>query len=488
MQKYTLDRHEQRQLPLAFSARMRSLSFQQRLFLLLGLGSVSAGLWWQRDAALSMIIMAFQLGFLMLAAFRIVLVIASRQVTREPPATASPLPTYTILAALHDEAEVLPQLVQRLAEIDYPGDRLQGMLLIEAHDAMTLEAAERCDRPPWLTVVVVPPGQPLTKPRALNHGLELASGTLLTVYDAEDHPDPGQLRAAVASFAACSHGRMACLQAPLRIRRPDNIMPESAFLHRQFAVEYASLFEVTLPGLAKLGLPFPLGGTSNHFRTEILRAVGGWDAFNVTEDADLGFRLWRQGWGLGVMTCPTHEVPPNTLEDWLPQRTRWLKGFMQTWGVHTRTLCGLGFAGLGALTLTIGGTLASASIHALAVSWLLASVMISVFAGQSPMPPAFAVSVMILGTAAAWLSGQIGVRRAGVPYTAHDMIMSPIYWSLMSLAFTHAAWRLMVEPFAWNKTRHRPDPVEVEPNSLQAGRQQAGPPNQHHASSPFANS
>ncbi|WP_246347732.1 glycosyltransferase family 2 protein [Brevundimonas variabilis] len=459
------------ELPLRFSARMRSLSFLQRLVVLVVLGSFGASLWWQRDVTLSLVMVATQIGFLILAAFRIVLVIVSRQRSDAPVEDSHPLPVYTILAALHDEADIVPQLIRRLAAIDYPQDRLQGMLLIEAHDTPTLTAAESAPRPDWLEVVIVPPGDPMTKPRALNHDLRLSTGDLLTVYDAEDHPDPGQLREAAARFSDSPDSRLACLQAPLRISAPHETSRDSAFLHRQFAVEYASLFEVTLPGLARLGMPFPLGGTSNHFRIDVLRAAGGWDPFNVTEDADLGFRLWRQGWHLGIMTRPTHEVPPNALKDWLPQRTRWLKGFMQTWGVHTRTLSGLGFAGLVALTVTIGGTLASAGLHALAVSWLLATVMISLLAGLPPIPPAFAVSVMILGTAAAWLSGQIGARRAGVPYSANDMIMSPIYWSLMSLAFAHAVWRLVVEPFTWDKTPHRPDPVTFDVHCVHAGRQ-----------------
>ena len=456
------------ELPVELSARMRSLSFSQRLMVLLVVGPLLGGLWLCPQPTLGAIIVTVQLGFLVLAGFRIVLILASQGLLLPPVLSEANTPPYTVLAALHDEADVVPQLVSRLAAIDYPVNRLQGMLLIETHDTATLAAAKAAARPDWLDVVIVPPGRPMTKPRALNHGLGRATGDFLTVYDAEDHPDPRQLREAVARFASSPDHRLACLQAPLRIRGG---LPGHAFLQRQFAIEYASLFEVTLPGLSRLGLPFPLGGTSNHFRTEVLREVGGWDPFNVTEDADLGFRLWRQGWHLGVMTSPTHEAPPHALEDWLPQRTRWLKGYMQTWGVHTRTFCGLGLAGLGSLTLTVGGTLASAGVHALAVSWLVATVLISTLAGLSPIPPAFAVSVMILGTAAAWLSGQIGARRAGVPYSANDMVMSPVYWSLLTLAFAHAAWRVLVEPFTWDKTRHRPDPVHVDVNCEHAGRQ-----------------
>ncbi len=377
------------------------------------------------------------------------------------------------MVALHDEVEVMDQLVARLSEIDYPHDRLQGLLLVETHDLETIQAARMADRPDWLDVVVVPPGTPLTKPRALNHGLSLATGQFLTVYDAEDDPDPLQLREAAARFAASPDARLACLQAPLRIRRLDDTMPRSAFLHRQFAVEYAALFEVTLPGMARLGLPFPLGGTSNHFRTDVMRSLGGWDAFNVTEDADLGFRLWRNGWRQGLMQRPTYEVPPNELEDWLPQRTRWLKGFMQTWGVHTRNARGLGVRGALALLMTLGSTLAAAAAHALALAWLASSVLIAIAAGLSPGTPMFAVSVLILGTAAAVLINKIGAQRAHVPYDANDMVMSPVYWSLLTLAFCQAAWRLVTEPFAWDKTRHRPDPVAIQEATEDAGRRAA---------------
>ena len=265
---------------------------------ILGL-AVIACWWWYTTATLAVLELAVQSAFLACAGWRILLIIVSRSpISPAPPPET--LPTYTVMVALHDEVDVMDQLVARLSAIDYPHDRLQGMLLVEAHDLETVQAAQFADRPSWLEVVVVPPGIPLTKPRALNHGLSLASGDLLTVYDAEDDPDPLQLREAAARFAASADPRLACLQAPLRIRRLDDTMPRSAFLHRQFAVEYAALFEVTLPGLARLGLPFPLGGTSNHFRIDVLRALGGWDAFNVTEDADLGFRLWRHGWRLGV--------------------------------------------------------------------------------------------------------------------------------------------------------------------------------------------
>ncbi len=420
------------------------------------------------SAALAVIL--FQVGFLICAAWRVVIVLVSRR--RLPLAAEPPVwPRYTMLVALHDEARVMAQLIGRLARIDYPEDRLEAFLLLEAHDRDTIDAATLADRPAWMKVVIVPPGSPRTKPRALNHGLAQASGDLVTIFDAEDEPDPLQLREAASRFVADSAGRLACLQAPLRIRRLPGAAGATPFLDRQFAVEYAALFEVTLPAMARLGLPFPLGGTSNHFRLDALTSVGGWDAHNVTEDADLGFRLWRRGWRQSVLSRPTWEAPPGGLEDWLPQRTRWLKGFMQTWGVHTRNPASLGWRGGLSLVMTLGAAVAAAGLHALSVAWVTASVMVSLAAGLAPVTPAFAISVLILGAAAAWLHCAIGARRAGLDYTPADMVTAPLYWSLLSLAFVHAAWRLVREPHAWDKTPHRPDAPASE--TLDAGRQPA---------------
>ncbi|NBW08966.1 MAG: glycosyltransferase [Caulobacteraceae bacterium] len=433
-------------------------------------------------------VLAVQSGFVVLAVWRIATILISRNAAPAPPSgmmrPKGGWPRYTILAALHDEAEVVGQLIERLSRIDYPPDRLEAFLLLEADDEATITAAALAPRPHWMRIVIVPPGAPRTKPRALNHGLALARGDRITVYDAEDDPDPFQLREAACRFeadaTARSGGRLACLQAPLRIRRKDLDGHAAPFLDRQFAVEYAGLFEVALPALARLGLPFPLGGTSNHFRADALRAVGGWDAWNVTEDADLGFRLWRRGLRLGVLSRPTYETPPGDLTFWLPQRTRWLKGYMQTWGVHTRSPRGLGVRGAAALVLTLGAGLASAAIHAASLAWVAVAVLVAGVGGLSPETPVFALCVLVLGAAAAWLQGLVGAMRAHVPYGPVDMIAAPAYWSLLSLAFAHAAWRLIREPFTWDKTVHfRDEAPETEPEAdedfpaLDAGRKAA---------------
>ncbi|HYC98442.1 glycosyltransferase family 2 protein [Brevundimonas sp.] len=308
--------------PRASSAAWRGLSALQWIALAAAVTAVSALLWSRPAAAAPLAVAAAAAGFLTVSLWRMLLVVMSATPAGpRPDAGPGDLPPYTVLVALHDETEVVEQLVGRLARIDYPPDRLQGLLILEAHDHQTIAAALAARRPAWLDVFIAPPGAPGTKPRALNCALPHVTGALLTVYDAEDEPDPLQLREAAARFAGDAGGRLACLQAPLRIR-PGRRGPDgSPFLDRQFAAEYASLFETALPGMARLGLPFPLGGTSNHFRVDVLRAVGGWDAFNVTEDADLGFRLWSHGWRLGVITRPTWETPPGGLADWLPQRT-----------------------------------------------------------------------------------------------------------------------------------------------------------------------
>jgi hypothetical protein len=458
-------------------AAWRSVSSFQAAGLSLVLVVVIGGMVVWGKPAVGWMILGTQVGFVVLAVWRIATILLSRGGVPAPPdRSMRRWPRYTILAALHDEAEVVGQLIARLAEIDYPPDRLEAFLLLEADDAATIAAATLAVRPHWMRVVVVPPGTPRTKPRALNFGLARARGDLITIYDAEDDPDPFQLREAAARFASDASGRIACLQAPLRIRRKGRCDHAAPFLDRQFAVEYAGLFEVTLPALTRLGLPFPLGGTSNHFRADALRAVGGWDAWNVTEDADLGFRLWRRGWRLGVLSRPTWETPPGALELWLPQRTRWLKGYMQTWGVHTRTLNGLGVRGAVALALTLGAGLASAAIHAATLAWVMTAVLVAGVGGLSPGTPVFALCVLILGAAAAWLQGKIGAMRARVPYGPADMIAAPAYWSLLSLAFVHAAWRLIREPFAWDKTAHfrdaEPEPEDA-PVEVDAGRKAA---------------
>lgn len=454
--RFEASAHDRRvRLAMAESAAQPGLTRGQWIALsILALALVAAYTFYPRLTGLVLVLL-IGAGFLISALWRVLLVLTP---VRAADAVEDPMewPRYTVLAALHDEAAVVPQLIARLSRLDYPADKLEGFLLLEAHDRATITAASLCERPDWLHILVVPSGQPQTKPRALNWGLLHAAGDLVTVYDAEDDPDPLQLKAAATRFATAP-ASLACLQAPLRIRSRLRARTAAPFLDRQFAAEYAALFEVILPAMARLGLPFPLGGTSNHFRVDALRAVGGWDAWNVTEDADLGFRLWRHGWRLGTVSRPTYETPPERLEVWLPQRTRWLKGYLQTVIVHLRRPLELGPRGLLALTMTLGMALLAAVTHAPSLAWIISGVMISVRAGISPDLPLHALTILAMGAASAWLTCFVGAQRAGVRYGLVEMATAPAYWSLLTLALIQAIWRLIREPHVWDKTPHQPD-------------------------------
>ena len=372
---------------------------------------------------------------------------------RASPVAALPdglLPPYSVLVPIYREAGMVPQLVAALDALDYPLDRRQIMLLLEEDDAETQEAVRAHGLPASFGMLVGPPGYPQTKPRACNVALDHARGELLTIYDAEDRPDPQQLREAAARFAA-GPANLGCLQAPLRISN------SGGFLPAQFANEYAAQFELLLPAMARLQLPFPLGGTSNHLRMAALRQLGGWDAYNVTEDADLGFRLARAGWRLDVMNAPTWENAPEEMYSWLPQRTRWLKGYIQTLLAQARR-AGLRWRiwlGMGA---TLGLAIGSASVHLPAFAWLTVYGIFWCLGGPGPSLTPLDLTALVGGWTAAVATGALGAAKAGLPVRVQDALMAPIYWPLLTIAMVHAVFRAVLEPHHWDKTDHTPWP------------------------------
>ncbi|MBI4425313.1 MAG: glycosyltransferase, partial [Elusimicrobia bacterium] len=205
-------------------------------------------------------------------------VVGGGEEARPAPAGPAVLPVYTVLLPLYREANVLPRLLRSIERLDYPPDRLDVKLLIEADDSETARAAAGLEPRDWLEIVRVPQGSPKTKPRACNAGLARARGELVVVFDAEDRPEPAQLRMSVAAFSGLPPG-VACLQAKLNCYNA-----RRNALTRLFTLEYTAWFDLFLPGLYALGGPVPLGGSSNHFKTSALKALGGWDPFNVTED------------------------------------------------------------------------------------------------------------------------------------------------------------------------------------------------------------
>ncbi|MGB6350679.1 MAG: glycosyltransferase family 2 protein [Pseudolabrys sp.] len=242
-----------------------------------------------------------------------------------PPLSMMPdeeCPIYSVIAPLRGEARVVNQLLSGIEQLNYPAKKLDVILAVEADDQETRDAiTARSHRIP-ITVIPIPPTEPGTKPKALDVALPFARGMFTVIYDAEDRPERNQLRIALNAFRSAGDD-LACVQARLCMDT------DTSCLARYFTAEYAGHFDVFLPRLAALGLPIPLGGSSNHFRTETLREVGGWDPYNVTEDADLGMRLARFGYRCGVIDSTTYEEAPKDVRSWLNQRSRWFKGWMR---------------------------------------------------------------------------------------------------------------------------------------------------------------
>lgn len=400
--------------------------------------------------------LAVSLMFALVVAVRLAAAFAS---VTPAPAAALPdhaLPTYTVLTAVYNEAAVLPGLIAALSRIDYPKARLDINVLVEARDRSTLAALSRLRLPPHINVVIAPDGAPRTKPRALNVALPLARGELIVVYDAEDRPEPRQLRLAAARFAQAPP-EVACLQASLAI---DN--HAEGWLPQLFAIEYAALFDVLNPGLARLGWPTPLGGTSNHFRTDALRRCGGWDAWNVTEDADLGLRLARCGYRVETLASTTYEEAPREFAAWLGQRRRWQKGWMQTLKVHARQprrlMRELGLpravAGAGLVVGMVAAPLFGPAFWAVTLWQVMFGELLSPHGWLGWVKTTLAISVFAGGVLCALLPAVIGLRRRRRLGAAPWLALAPAYYALIGLAAWQGLLELVRKPFHWQKTAH----------------------------------
>ncbi len=368
-----------------------------------------------------------------------------------------PLPVYSVLVALYQETGVIERLVASLSRLDWPTSRIEIKLVCEADDPATIAEARRATAGlPQFEIVAVPPGEPRTKPKALNFVLPLCRGEFVALYDAEDEPDPGQLREAFQRFSN-GPGDLACLQAPLVVRNG-----QQNWLAGLFALEYAALFRRLLPWLARHRLPMPLGGTSNHFRRHCLTAVGGWDSHNVTEDADLGMRLYREGWTIGTLTRPTLEDAPERWPVWYRQRTRWTKGWLQTWLVHMRQprrlWRELGPVSFAVFQMLFVGMLASALIQPVFLVLVL-STLVSALNHGLPGGLAGLIFALDLFNATGGFIAFVALslpalnpeERAALPkYYA----LVHLYWLLIALASLRAVVQLARDPHRWEKTHH----------------------------------
>ncbi|GAC1402867.1 MAG: hypothetical protein NVSMB49_19560 [Ktedonobacteraceae bacterium] len=365
-------------------------------------------------------------------------------------------PCYTILCPLYHEAEVVPQFVQAMQKLNYPVDRLQILFLTELDDIATRLAIQSLRLPQHFSIITVPDGKPRTKPRACNYGLLQATGDYVVIFDAEDVPDPLQLKKAVIAFA--NQGKKtACVQAKLNFYNS-----EQNLLTRWFTAEYSLWFDLTLPGLQKLGVPLPLGGTSNHFRTHLLRELGAWDAYNVTEDCDLGLRMASYGYKTAVLDSTTYEEANSQFKNWIRQRSRWIKGYLQTYLVYMRhPQVYLRPERLGeflSLQLFVGGKTGVLFINPLMWALVVCYILlrpVNLYHVLFPGPVLYMGAIcLIFGNFFYIYSHLLGCMKRGHYGLVKWTLTIPIYWAMASVAAFIALQQLIFKPHYWEKTKH----------------------------------
>ena len=418
----------------------------------------AAAVWQFPSVVVSAILIFFSLFFISILSFKLLLMRRGWKVREAvtakcdiPLAEFANCPTYTVLVPLYKEAEAVPDLLKSLSALDYPPDRLDIKLITEFSDHATRQAIIAQKPDARFHLINVPSSLPQTKPKACNYALQFAAGEFVTIYDAEDAPSPSQLRHAVALFQA--YPEVGCLQACLNYYNA-----RENLLTRLFSLEYAMLFNVMLPALFSLNIPIPLGGTSNHVRRSVLEALGAWDAYNVTEDADLGVRLASEGYITLPFPSLTREEAPVTIKAWLKQRARWIKGYIQTWTVLARTPAirrlQLGNAGFWGIHFFIG----AASFSYMVSPFLWIATLCWLF-----LPPVFAIPLFVqyvcwftlaLSACVQWGSAAMMRREEEYAPSWFTILCWPAYFMLHSVASVRSLWQLVFAPYHWDKTTH----------------------------------
>lgn len=367
------------------------------------------------------------------------------------------LPIYSVLCPLYKEAHMLPHFVDAIEKMDWPKKKLDVLLLLEENDQETVIAAQEMGLPEYVRIVVVPHSMPKTKPKACNYGLSVAQGEYVVIYDAEDIPDPQQLKKAYLAFRK-SGPEVQCLQAKLNYFNPHQNM-----LTRFFTAEYSLWFDVILTGLQTINTSIPLGGTSNHFRTKELLELEGWDPFNVTEDCDLGVRLFKRGYRTAIIDSVTLEEANSDWKNWLRQRSRWIKGYMQTYLVHMRDpIAFVKENGIHALVfqLVVGGKIAFMLINPVLWITTIAYYVLNALVGptiQALFPPVifYMASIsLVFGNFLYLYYYMIGCAKRKHFWLMKYVLAVPFYWIMVSIAAAIAAYELFVKPHYWQKTNH----------------------------------
>jgi glycosyltransferase XagB len=441
----------------------RILSRGQRNFFLAVLALLVVGCVISLVDTITVLVAIITVVYVAAIIYRVVLFRASNQpgtteVVSDEEARAVPdhlLPIYTVLIPAYAEPEVINELIQRVSHFEYPPDRLDVKLLIEADDEPTIQAIYAAQPGDQFELVRIPPSDPRTKPKALNYGLTMARGEFVAIYDAEDEPEPLQLRRAVVALRRLGPD-VGCVQAKLSYH---NSMQN--IITKWFTIEYSLWFTFFLPGLASMDAPIPLGGTSNHFRRVVLQALGAWDPFNVTEDADLGIRMFREGYTVRVLESVTLEEANSDFVNWMKQRSRWLKGYLQTFIIHLRQprmlVKDLGWRGMIHYAIFVGGTPILAMINP--IFWLMTIVW---FIAHPPFIEAIFPAPIYYLSLASWAFGNfllvyVTVMSCRIGHRGRLLVpalLVPIYWVMMSLAAVKALFQLFRTPTFWEKTVH----------------------------------
>lgn len=445
-----------------FSAHVPMTRAQQACALLACVAILLCAFWRPWETVRAFVLLS-TLFYLLFSLYKIALVRLSANANAElriSPAELAALqpdelPVYSILVPLYKEPESAARLVAGLERMDYPADKMDVILLLEEDDLETRAVVQSLPLRPGFRTCIAPPSFPRTKPKACNLGLCLARGKYLVIYDAEDRPEPDQLKKAVAAFNRAGPDT-ACLQSRLNFYNP-----RQNLLTRWFAAEYSAWFDMALPGLSALNAMIPLGGTSNHFVLDRLIELMGWDAYNVTEDCDLGIRIYRAGWRTRMLETTTWEEACGNLHYWIRQRTRWLKGYIQTYLVHMRNplqlLREVGLGNFLHFQLLVGGIVFSCLINP--VFWFMA--LLWFLFRTDALTYLFPGYVFVMGAVCLFVGNftfaylcAIGCYRRGYHDLVPHAVLSPFYWILMSYSGWRAFFQFFSKPFHWEKTHH----------------------------------
>lgn len=365
------------------------------------------------------------------------------------------LPLYTILIPLYREENVITQIINAMSKIDYPPEKLDIIITLEEYDHETIEAIRRASPPKHFKTLILPNVTPKTKPKALNVAFLNTKGEYLVIYDAEIIPDSDQLKKAYLAFK--KYPDIACFQTRL-----DHYNTEQNLITKLFNAEFSFYYDLFLPGLQRMNFPIPLSGHSTHFRMDILRDIGVWDPYNVTEDCDMGMRLYRGGYKTAMLDSLSREEATSTIEGWIKQRTRWMKGFIQTSIVHLRFPLVFikelgGWKKFGAFFFIVPATalinVTNLVYWFLFIGWIFThNKMIQAF---FPTPILYlSVSTFVFGNIVFTYLNLLGVYKRKKFKLVKYSILSPLYWILLAIATTRAFFHFVFKPHQWEKTIH----------------------------------